>query len=296
LDVKSVLSKAKIYIALFAIVCLVAVLFAGCVSEGANENTTKGKVTIGYVLWDSEIASTNILKQVFEQAGYEVDLTAVDAGPLYQAVADSDVDCTISAWLPTTQAHYWEKYGNDIDQVRYNLNGTKVGLVVPTYVTIDSIAELDSIKDKVDGKITGIEPGAGMMARTEEVIEEYGLDYELMPSSSAGMASALTNAYKNNEWIVVTGWTPHWMFSRFDLKYLEDPKNIYGGDEYIATLARKGLKDDKPDVYAILEKFYWTADDMNSVMMDIEDGMSEEDAAKKWIDANQDTVKAWIGE
>jgi glycine betaine/proline transport system substrate-binding protein len=296
LDVKSVLSKAKIYIALFAIVCLVAVLFAGCVSEGANENTTKGKVTIGYVLWDSEIASTNILKQVFEQAGYEVDLTAVDAGPLYQAVADGDVDCTISAWLPTTQAHYWEKYGNDIDQVRYNLNGTKVGLVVPTYVTIDSIAELDSIKDKVDGKITGIEPGAGMMARTEEVIEEYGLDYELMPSSSAGMATALTNAYKNNEWIVVTGWTPHWMFSRFDLKYLEDPKNIYGGDEYIATLARKGLKDDKPDVYAILEKFYWTADDMNSVMMDIEDGMSEEDAAKKWIDANQDTVKAWIGE
>ncbi|MCD1295060.1 glycine/betaine ABC transporter [Methanocella sp. CWC-04] len=273
-----------------------AVLLAGCVGQGAEEQTTKGKVTIGYVLWDSEIASTNVLKQVYEQAGYEVELKAVDAGPLYQAVANGDVDCTVSAWLPSTQANYWEKYGKDIDLVRHNLDGAKVGLVVPSYVTIDSIAEMNDVKDKFNGKITGIEPGAGIMSKTEEAIGEYGLDYQIMPSSSAGMAAELSKAYKNNEWIVVTGWTPHWKFARFDLKYLEDPEGIYGGEEFVGTLARKGLKDDKPGVYAILEQFYWTTADMESVMLDIEEGTSEEDAAKKWVDANQDKVKAWIGE
>lgn len=101
---------------------------------GADGN--KGKVTIGYVPWDSEIASTNVLKQVYEKAGYEVELKAVDAGPLYQAVADGKVDCTISAWLPATQASYWSKYGSDIDQVRHNLDDAKVGLVAPNYVTV----------------------------------------------------------------------------------------------------------------------------------------------------------------
>lgn len=284
----------------FFIICIgflviSALLIAGCTSQGPEE-TSKGTVSIGYVLWDSEIASTNVLKQVFEQAGYEVKLSAVDAGPLYQAVADGDLDCTVSAWLPGTQSNYWDEYGDDIDLVRHNLDGAKIGLVVPTYVTIDSIDEMNGVKENFDGKIIGIEPGAGIMQNTEEAIEEYSLDFELVPSSSAGMAAELSKAYKNEEWIVVTGWTPHWKFARFDLKYLEDPKGVYGGEEFIGTLARMGLKEDKPGVYAILERFYWTPADMETVMLAIEDGTSEEEAAKQWIEANQDTVSAWIGE
>jgi len=105
-------------------------------------------VTIGYVLWDSEIASTNVLKLVLEKAGYTVKLVAVDAGPLYQAVSTGDVDCTISAWLPTTQSSYMEKYKDDLVEVGKVLTGAKVGLVVPDYVTINSIDELNGVKDK----------------------------------------------------------------------------------------------------------------------------------------------------
>jgi glycine betaine/proline transport system substrate-binding protein len=273
-------------------------LVAGCADNGtpADGVETKNPVSIGYVLWDSEIASTNVLKLVFEEAGHEVEIKAVDAGPLYQAVANGDVDCTISAWLPGTQANYWEEYGDEIDLVGHNLDGAKVGLVVPAYVTIDSIEEMNSVADKFDNVITGIEPGAGMMQNTEDGIEKFGLDYELVPSSSAGMTAELSKAYADEEWIVVTGWTPHWMFARFDLKYLEDPNGIYGGDEYIATLARLDLKDDKPDVYGILERFYWTTADMESVMLDIEGGMPEEEAAAKWVEDHPDQVAEWIGE
>jgi len=285
------------------LISMLAVLVPGCmeggdnVSEGVSEGeTAKGEVSIGYVLWDGEIASTNVLKQVFEKAGYEVDIIAVDAGPLYQGLANGDFDLTVSSWLPVTQKGYWDKYGDRIDYVGPNLEGCKCGLVVPSYVTIDSIEELNGAKDKFNGEIMGIEPGAGIMQNTEDTIDVYGLDFELKSSSSAAMTTSLKKAIDNEDWIVVTFWSPHWAFNRWDLKYLEDPEGIYGEGEQATTLARMGLKEDKTDAYAIASRFKWSQDDIQSVMMDIENGMSEKDAASKWIANNPDKVAEWLGE
>lgn len=281
------------------LVSMLAILVPGCM-EGEDEvsegDITKGEASIGYVLWDGEIASTNVLKQVYEQVGYEVDIIAVDAGPLYQGLANGDFDFTVSSWLPVTQKGYWDKYGDQIDYVGPNLEGCKCGLVVPSYVTIDSIEELNSVKDNFNGEIMGIEPGAGIMQNTEDAIEAYDLDFELKSSSSAAMATSLKKSVDNGEWIVVTLWSPHWAFNRWDLKYLDDPLRIYGEGEKATTLARKGLKEEKPEVYGIASRFEWSQDDIQSVMTDIEDGMSEEEAASKWIANNPDKVAEWIGE
>lgn len=286
----------KIFIMLAVSLVLVGgLVVCGCTTtEDTGAVGQQKEITIGYVTWDSEIASTNVLRQAFEQAGYDVELVAVDVGPLYQALAKGDVDCTVSAWLPGTHKTYMDEYGDDFVMVGKNLEGAKIGLVVPEYVTIDSIEDLNAEKEKFDGKIIGIEPGAGIMRLTEDAIEEYGLDFTLISSSSAGMAAELRSAINDGDWIVVTGWTPHWKFARWDLKYLEDPKGVYGGDEYIAALARTGLETDKPEAYTILTRFYWTPEDMESVMLAIEEGKSPEVAAKEWVDANQDVVDAWI--
>jgi glycine betaine/proline transport system substrate-binding protein len=289
--------NSRIGFILCGLLAVALVLSAGCTgTENADAQSSEQKsISIGYVLWDSEIASTNVVKQVFEKAGYDVTITAVDAAPLYQAVANGDVDCTVSAWLPRTQEAYMDEYGDQLDFVGKNLEGAKIGLVVPTYVTIDSIEEMNEVKDKFDGKIVGIDAGAGVVKNTEDAIEAYDLDYDLVYSSSAGMASALKKSVDRAEWVVVTGWTPHWKFSRWDLKYLDDPKGVFGGEEYLGTLARTGLAEDDPEAYAILQRFHWTPEDMESVMLDIEEGMSHEDAAKKWIDAHPDQVDAWLG-
>lgn len=146
------------------------------------------------------------------------------------------------------------------------------------------------------GKIVGIEPGAGVMSATEAAIEQYGLDFQLQDSSSAAMAASLKRAIENEEWIVVTGWTPHWKFAQWDLKYLDDPKGVYGGAEEIATIARIGLKDDMPEVYEILDKFYWAPSDMEAVMLDIQGGMTPDEAAAKWIENNPDKINEWLPE
>ncbi|MFB4214019.1 glycine betaine ABC transporter substrate-binding protein [Shouchella sp. JSM 1781072] len=141
--------------------------------------------------------------------------------------------------------------------------------------------------------ITGIEPGAGVMTTTETAIEEYNLDLDLDVSSSAVMTQQLAEHINNHEPVVVTGWSPHWKFEAFDLKYLDDPQNVYGDGENIHTIARDGLMDDMPEAYQILDNFFWTTEDMEAVMLEIEEGSTPEEAARNWVDENQDTVDEW---
>jgi glycine betaine/proline transport system substrate-binding protein len=153
----------------------------------------------------------------------------------------------------------------------------------------------NEIGAQTEYEIIGIEPGAGLMKLTKTAIEDYGLDdWELVEGSSAAMVAELKKAYDNQEPIIVTGWSPHWMFSSFDLKYLEDPNGSFGGAEDIHTLVRKGLEQDAPGAYKILDQFFWETSDMEAVMVDIsEGGMDPGEAAEKWIDANQDKVAQW---
>ncbi len=281
-------------LALTGLILVLCLFSAGC--TGTQSAEPKKEISIGYVTWDCAIASTNVMKQVFEEDGYDVTLVAVDAGPLFQALANGDVDFTTTGWLPHTHEHYWEQYGDKIDYVHKNIPGAaRIGLVVPTYVTIDSIEEMNGVSDQFGGRIVGIEPGAGIMTRTEQAIDEYGLNYELVASSSAGMAAELGSSIDSEEWVVVTGWSPHWKFGRYDLKFLDDPKGVYGGAEDIVTLARQDLATDDPEAYGILTRFEWTSDDIASVMTDIADGTPEEEAAKAWVDANPEKVNAWLG-
>ncbi|MET3657717.1 glycine betaine ABC transporter substrate-binding protein [Sporosarcina sp. FSL K6-1540] len=158
-------------------------------------------------------------------------------------------------------------------------------------------ADGDSTKtvgESVDYKITGIDPGAGIMEATEKALVEYELkDWKLTTGSGAAMTASLKKAYDKEQPIIITGWTPHWKFMKFDLKYLEDPKGVYGGEEQIRTIGRIGLQEDLPEAHKILSQFKWTEEDMGEVMVAIQEGEKEEIAARNWIDANEELVAEW---
>lgn len=276
---------------------MVLLLLAVAILSGCSASNNS-PVKLAYVAWDSEIASTNVVKEVLEsKLGVKVEMLQVDAGPMWAGVADGSADAMVAAWLPSTHASYMEKYGNDVEDAGVNLDGTKTGLAVPAYMDINSIEDLNKpeVAASLDNMIIGIEPGAGIMTATADALEAYGLSgYTLLESSSAAMAQELQKAFDNNEPIVVTGWTPHWMFANMDLKYLEDPKNVYGGAEQIHTMVRHGLKEDMPEVYKFLSQFQWTADDMAQVMVQIQGGQSPEEAAKNWVEENEAKVNEWL--
>ncbi|ABE51486.1 glycine betaine ABC transporter substrate-binding protein [Methanococcoides burtonii] len=288
--------NGKIKSLLMVLLIAISLVGAGCVQQEDGTDTESKEVTVGYVLWDGEIASTNVIEQVLEKKGYDVEIIAVDAGALYLGVAQGDFDFTTSAWLPVTQENYWNQYGDQLVSVRNNLENCPLGLVVPAYVEIDSIAELNDNKEMFNGEIIGIDPGAGIMQNTENAIEAYGLDYKLISSSTAGMTAQLRKAIDDEEPVVVTLWSPHWSFGRWDLKYLDDPEGVFGQADNVETLARTGLEEDMPEVYDVLTRFHWTHEDIQSVMSDMESGMAPEDAAAKWIENNSEKVNEWLGE
>ncbi|MHA3026729.1 glycine betaine ABC transporter substrate-binding protein [Chromohalobacter israelensis] len=255
----------------------------------------KGTINLAYVEWSSTVASTNVMRAVLEQAGYEVETSSLSAAAMWQSVATGDTDALLAGWLPTTHEDYYAQLKDQVVDTGVNLDGTKLGLVVPADSEVDSIADLNAHADDFDNKITGIDPGAGIMRLTDKVIEEYDLDLNLQSGSGATMTAALKSAIANDEEIAVTGWTPHWMFARWDLKYLDDPKNVYGGAEQIHTIVRQGLEEDMPEAYAILDAFEWTAEDMGEVMlMNQEEDSDPYENAKQWVEDNQDLVQEWL--
>jgi len=174
-------------------------------------------------------------------------------------------------------------------------------LAVGTAIVVTMLEDKGAVNENANGigaqtgyKIVGIEPGAGLMGLTMNALEDYKLDdWTLLEGSSAAMVAELQKAYTKQAPIIITGWSPHWMFSSFDLKYLEDPKGSFGGAEDIHTIVRKGLEQDAPGAYKILDQFSWDPSDMEAVMVDITNGMDPTEAAEKWIDANPDKVSQW---
>lgn len=291
--------KNKLKAILLGLLLVVSLVAAGCTGQdGTSEEAESMKtyVVLGDPGWDDSRANTQVLKQILESTGnYEVEIVNADLGAIYQGVAQGEIDAYVSAWLPHTQGQYWEKYEDKLDYVGNISTGAKIGLVVPSYVTIDSIAELNSEKEKFGGIIQGIEPGAGIMQTTETAIEEYELDYKLSAASTVGMVTELQRAINNEEWIVVTLWSPHWAFSRMDLKYLDDPKGAFGGSDNIVAVAPKTLKVDKPELYEIISRYTMNISDIEAIMLDIDKGMTPEEAAAKWLEENPEKYNEVLG-
>lgn len=277
-----------------AIVAAVALLGVGA-NYFANAKTSqqKGSINLAYVQWDTEVASTNVLAEVLREQGFTVQTTPLDNAIMWESLAKGEADATVGAWLPNTHRAQYKKYHDQVNDLGINLKGAKVGLVVPKYMKVNSIADLTN---EADQGITGIEPGAGVVAAAQKAVKDYPnlADWQVDTSSSGAMTVALGQAIKKKQPIVITGWSPHWMFAKYDLKYLKDTKKSMGGTEAIHTMTRKGLKKDQPEAQRIIDRFHWHTKDMESVMLAINKGESPKKAAKAWIKDHPKQVKSWL--
>ncbi len=256
----------------------------------------KGTIKLVYVNWAEGIAMTNLAKVILEdKMGYDVEVTMADVAPIFTSLSSGDQDVFMDAWLPITHKSYMDKYGKELEDLGNNFEGAKIGLVVPSYMDINSITELNDIADDLDGEIIGIDSGAGIMTTTEEAIDTYDLNLELLPGSGPAMTAALDTAIEKKEPIVVTGWEPHWKFARWDLKFLNDPEGVYGDSETIHTITRKGFSGDMPEAAEFFKNFFMDSQQLGDLMGAISD--SDEDpevVAKEWMDENEDLVQSWI--
>ncbi len=278
---------------IFAIILMVAT--TAVFAEGQQEQDAQKTANLVYVNWEEGVAYTHLAKVVLEdQMGYEVEITAADVAPAYTSIAQGDMDAFMETWLPVLHKDYVDKYQDDIIDLGNVYEGTQSGLVVPDYMEIETITEINDIADELGGKITGIDAGAGVMKTTEQVIDMYDLDVKLMASSGPAMTAALKDAVENEEPIVVTGWRPHTMFGRWDLRFLKQDQDQVWGKGNIHIMGRKNLREDKPELAQFLENYFFTDPQLADLMLTIAEGDDTEEAARQWMNDNMDIVEQWI--
>lgn len=288
--------KKKItMISLVLVLALSLFAFTACDDGDGDGGET---VELAYVNWAEGVAMNNLVHAILvDEMGYEVESVEADVGPIFSSLASGDYDAFIDAWLPITHQEYMDEFGDDLEDLGYNFEGARIGLVVPEYVDIDSIEEMNDVADQFDGEIIGIGPGAGIMTATNNAVDTYDLDYTLIESSGPVMTATLSDAIEEEEWVVVTGWEPHWKFAEWDLKFLDDPEGVYGEVENIKTIARQGLSEDMPEVAELLENFYMDSNqlgDLMGAMAENQEDMDELEIARDWMEENQDLVDSWL--
>ncbi|MBA2176003.1 glycine betaine ABC transporter substrate-binding protein [Halobacillus locisalis] len=296
--------KAKRILSMISVVLLIAVL-AACGStsgeetsdqEGAETEEQNKELSIGQINWAENIAVTNMWKVILEDKGYEVNLNNLNMGSTMKALEAGDLDASLEIWLPVQDANYLKEYQ---DSVNFSdatwFDNAKVGLIVPSYLEdINSIEDLNENKDMFNSEIVGFDPGAGTMEVTEEMMKEYGLEYELLASSEPAMLAEIDKAVENEEPIVAPLWSPHWVFSKHDLKFLEDPKETFGGVEKIHHATRQGFADDYPEVSEWLKN--WKMDDkqIGELIEYVEGSEDPIEGARKWVEENEDLIGEWV--
>jgi glycine betaine/proline transport system substrate-binding protein len=294
-------------------VVAVVLLIAGVGALTSQAQTGEKVVRLAYVDWSTEVASAHMVQAVLqEELDVTCELSEMSADRMWEAVASGEVDAIVAAWLPSTHGHYYEQVRDQVVDLGPNLEGTRTGLVIPDvspgrqtggrgmrnrpYITITSIEEIDEHADKFRGRIVGIDPEAGIMKQTREAMRAYDLEgVRLVEGSEAAMTAELARAIQKKDWIVVTGWSPHWMFGRWTMRFLEDPKGIYGGEENIHTIVRRGLAEDMPEVYKFLDAFSWTPEEMDQLMVwNQMQGADPYRSALRWMKYNPERLEAWL--
>lgn len=275
-------------------------VFTGCAGPSTSKGDTGDKpvLELGYVQWACANANSHMLKVLLEEKlDVEINLRSMDAGLLWQSLATGDIDFMVTAWLPGTHESYYTELKDEIVDLGPLYEGAAIGLVVPEYVTIDSIEEINENADKFNGKIIGIDAGAGIMGAATQALSDYDMsNMSLITSSDAAMTAELKAAYENEEWVVVTGWAPHWKFGTFDLKFLEDPKQSFGGEETINPITRLGFADDHPEINTFLDNYSLSTAEFGALIASLEEHGDNIEGAKAWIADNRELVDSWFNQ
>ena len=282
---------------------LAAFLTTGTAFAGDPESCKA--VHFADVGWTDIAATTGTASVILEALGYTPDVQVLSVPVTYTSLKNKDIDVFLGNWMPTMEADI-KPYLDDksVEVVRANLEGAKYTLAVPTYTYdqgLKSFQDIAKFKDKLDGKIYGIEAGNDGNRLILDMISGNKFDlggFELVESSEAGMLAAVQKAVPSKQDVVFLGWEPHPMNAKIDMKYLDGGDDVFGpnyGGATVYTNVRAGYGTDCPNVGTFLKNLVFSLKMENEIMGDIPDnGADPQAAATAWLKKNPDAVTPWL--
>ncbi len=288
-------------------VALAGMVFASVLASGAQAAEPRAcqRVNFADVGWTDIAATTAVASTVLGALGYEPKTELLALPVTFSSMKGGKIDVFLGNWMASMEADvrpYLDE--GSIEQVRPNLTGAKYTLAVPKYVAdagLKDFKDIAKFKDKLEGKIYGIEPGNDGNRLIQTMIDEGKYDlkgFTLVESSEQGMLAQVKRAERRKEWMVFLGWEPHPMNANHELVYLSGGADVFGpdfGGATIYTTVRKGYQNDCPNVGRFLSNMEFSLAMENEIMGSIlNDGMEADKAARAWLAKNPQVALGWL--
>lgn len=288
------MSKPNIYFRLYLGGILLFLFFITTLHSAAQAPS----VTLVYLDTLEDRTVSRLMEVVLEeQLGMQVTLQEMEVGQAFKAVARGDADAIIGALLPNGHKDVYDTYRRKTTDCGCFYRGVQRGLVVPSFVEVDRISELNSFSGEFKGKILASDPESLISGTTKEmVIPRYDLDYQIEPLDERKLMVELETCVTIREWVVITGWSPHWMFAKWDLKFLkQDLDKLIWKPDNIHIIGRRDLAADNPQLFRFFCNVSFSDDEMNSLLLEVWDSIGSINlAVDQWMEKNQELILSWL--
>lgn len=284
-----------------------AALICFAVGMAAMHSTAHAGKSIhfGYASWPGVTVKTKVVTSLLESMGYETTETPGQQVIVLNGLT-KDIDVVMEAWRPVRNQLLSKIMADGkVTEVRKNLtDATSTTLTVPEYVYeggVRTMSDLNKFADRFDRTIYTIDAGGAVNTSVTDAIDSnmYNLgDWEDVPASTAGMLAQVKRKVAREEWVVFTGWKPHWMTAVFDLKFLDDPEAMFAGSKEptgVYTMANTQFLEENPDVAKFLGNFIVASQVQSQWIYRYGyENVDAETVAREWISDNLDQVEGWL--
>lgn len=297
---------------------------APAAEEPADTDAPAAEGTVRLVAnpWPGSYANAHVAKIVIEsELGVDVEIVEIDENAQWAGLDDGSLDAVLEVW-PSGHldniATYIDELGTVDDIGTLGALG-QIGWFMPSYV-LDDYPEMTNWEGLAgneeifataetgsSGQFLAADPS--FVQFDEAIIANLGLDFEVVQSGSeAAQLTAVESAIERGDPVLFYFYTPHWLHAQYDLTMVELPewteecealpeaeRDCGYPEDVLLKIANAELAERMPDVYALLSNFQLFNEDQDEITfaMDVE-GMSAEDAAQAWVDANESTWRAWL--
>lgn len=277
--------------------------------------------------WNSQIVMSNVVGQIFEGMGANVEYVSTDSQAVYEAVRNGDVTLEMEVWEGAFGASFMAamEKGGIVDVGNHDAV-TREDWWYPDYVAelcpglpdweaLNACSDIFSTPETGDaGRFLG--GPVDWLKHDQERVDALNMNFKVVNAGSASALWAeLAAAKKRNEPIVLFNWTPNFIEAIYPGSFIEFPEHQPGCDKdpslgpnpdatydcanppdgYLKKAAWEGMQEKWPAAYETLTKISFTNPQIAEMakLVDI-DELEPEEAATEWLEANSDVWKSWV--
>jgi glycine betaine/proline transport system substrate-binding protein len=308
---------------LVALAAVVGLALSACggsdIKSSSSGSGDCGDLRIAVNPWTGYVSNAHVIGYVAQtRLGCNVTYPDVKEEVGWQGMADGSIDTIVENWGHDDLIKKYIDQQGTVQDAGLTGNEGIIGWYVPPWMAdkYPDITDWKNLNKYADlfkttesgGKGQLLDGDPSYVTNDEALVKNLNLDYQVVVGGSeAALIQSFRSAEQNKTPLLAYFYEPQWFFNEMQLVKVDLPKYTPGCDSDPAKvdcdyppyklnklIATDFAKSGSPAV-DLIKNFNWTNEDQNTVSTYIaKDGMSPDDAAKKWVDANKDKVDAWL--